>query len=110
MNAGVMSMVAKAASTLQRNGEKGEVRNADAEAIPFLAMEEILERLKILNYEREMPGSFKPLTHTYFAIASGNPTEQFHYFMAGVRVADAAAAHPVARAVADGGPELGDEL
>lgn len=82
MNAGVMAMVSKAASTLQRNGEKGEVRNADAEAIPFLAMEEILERLKILNYEREMPGSFKPLTHTYFAIASGNPTEQFHYFCA----------------------------
>jgi estrogen-related receptor beta like 1 len=82
MSAGVMSMVANAASTLQRNGEKGEVRNADAEAVPFLLMEEILERLKMLNYEREMPGSFKPLTHTYFAIASGNPTEQFHYFCA----------------------------
>merc|ERR1719409_1320150 len=75
MNAGVLAMVSKAASTLQRNGEKGEVRNADAEAVPYLAMEEILERLKILNYEREMPGSFRPLTHTYFAIASGNPTE-----------------------------------
>jgi len=34
----------------------------------------------MLNYEREMPGSFKPLTHTYFALASGNPAEQFHYF------------------------------
>lgn len=82
MTSGVMAMVANAASTLQRKGEAGEVRNAEAEAVPFLAMEEILERLKLLNYEREMPGSFKPLTHTYFAIASGNPTEQFHYFMA----------------------------
>jgi len=45
-------------------------------------MEEILERLKMLNYEREMPGSFRPLTHTHFAVASGNPAEQFHYFCA----------------------------
>jgi len=82
MSAGVMSMVANAASTLQRKGEAGEVRNADAEAVPYLLMEEILERLKMLNYEREMPGSFKPLTHTYFAVASGNPAEQFHYFTA----------------------------
>ena len=80
--AGTMANVANFASTLQRKGQEGEVRNADAEAIPFLLMEEILERLKMLNYEREMPGSFKPLTHTYFAIASGNPAEQFHYFCA----------------------------
>merc|ERR1719421_1219867 len=75
-------MVANSASTLQRKAETGEARNADAEAVPFLLMEEILERLKMLNYERLMPGSFKPLTHIYFAVASGNPTEQFHYFMA----------------------------
>ena len=80
--AGVMAMVANAASTLQRNGEKGESRNADAEPVPYLLMEEIIERLKMHNYERNMPGSFKPLTHTYFAIASGNPSEQFHYFAA----------------------------
>jgi len=82
MGAGMMAMVAGAASNLQRKAEAGEARNADAEAIPYLVMEEILERLKIHNYERQMPGSFKPLTHTYFAVASGNPTEQFHYFMA----------------------------
>jgi estrogen-related receptor beta like 1 len=77
-----LAMVANAASTLQRNGQAGEARNAEAEAVPFLLMEEILERLKMLNYERDMPGSFKPLTHTYFAISSGNPAEQFHYFTA----------------------------
>jgi len=79
-----MAMVANAASTLQRKGQEGEVRNADAEAVPFLAMEDILERLKMHNYEQLMltSHSFKPLTHTYFAIHSGNPTEQFHYFMA----------------------------
>ena len=84
LSAGVMSMVAGAASNLQRNAEKGEVRQAAERAengeIPYLVMEEILERLKMLNYEREMPGSFKPLTHTYFAIASSNPAEQFYYF------------------------------
>ena len=80
--AGVMAMVANAASTLQRKGQEGEVRNAEAEPIPYLLMEEILERLKMHNYERLMPGSFKPLTRVYFAISCGNPTEQFHYFMA----------------------------
>jgi len=82
MGGGVMAMVANAASLLQRKAEAGEVRNADAEPTPYLLMEEILERLKMHNYERLMPGSFKPLTHTYFAVASGNPTEQFHYFTA----------------------------
>lgn len=82
MGAGAMAKVAGFASNLQRKAEIGEARNADAEAIPYLLMEEILERLKMHNYEREMGGSFKPLTHTYFAMAQGNPTEQFHYFMA----------------------------
>jgi len=82
MGSGVMAMVANAASSLQRKAESGEVRNADAEAVPYLAMEEILERCKLHNYERLFltKYSFKPLTHTYFAVASGNPTEQFHYF------------------------------
>ena len=80
MSSGLMTKVAGAASSLQRKAEIGEVRNADKEPCQLLLMEEILERLKMLNYEREMPGSFKPLTHTYFALASGNPAEQFHYF------------------------------
>lgn len=80
LSGGGMANVANFAATLQRKGQEGAVRNADAEAVPYLEMEEILERMKMLNYEREMPGSFKPLTHTYFAVASGNPAEQFYYF------------------------------
>ena len=82
LSGGAMAMVANAAATLQRKGQEGEARNAEVEGIPFLLMEEVLERLKMHNYESQMPGSFKPLTHTYFAIASGNPAEQFHYFCA----------------------------
>ena len=74
------AMVANAASTLQRNSEAVPYHLLMLQKGPYLLMEEILERLKMLNYEREMPGSFKPLTHTYFALASGNPAEQFHYF------------------------------
>jgi len=80
LSGGGMANVANFAATLQRKGQEGAVRNADAEAVPYMEMEEILERMKMLNYEREMPGSFKPLTHTYFAVASGNPAEQFYYF------------------------------
>jgi estrogen-related receptor beta like 1 len=46
----------------------------------FMMMDEILERLKMLDYEMQFH-SFKPLTHTYFAMASSNPNEQFFYFM-----------------------------
>lgn len=46
----------------------------------FMMMDEILERLKMLDYEMQFQ-SFKPLTHTYFAMASPNPNEQFFYFM-----------------------------
>jgi len=80
MSSGVMAMVAGAASNLQRKAELGEVRNADAEYAPYLEMEFILEKLKMLNYERSMPGSFKPLSHSYFAVSNPNPAEQFYYF------------------------------
>ncbi|KAL3892798.1 MAG: hypothetical protein SGPRY_014775, partial [Prymnesium sp.] len=73
-------VAAQAASSMQRKGDAGEVRVAEAEYAPFLLMEELLEKLKMLNYERNMPGSFKPLSHSYFAIASPNPAEQFYYF------------------------------
>ena len=46
---------------------------------PLLVMEEILEKLKMLDYEDHFK-SFRPLTHTYFAMASANPNEQFYYF------------------------------
>ena len=42
-------------------------------------MEEILEKLKMLDYEDHFK-SFRPLTHTYFAMPSSNPNEQFYYF------------------------------
>jgi len=79
-SSGVLAMVANAASTLQRKAEIGEVRNAEAEYAPYLQMEEILEKMKMLNYERNMPGSFKPLSHSYFAVPGPNPAEQFYYF------------------------------
>ena len=46
----------------------------------FLMMEDILERLKMLDYEANFR-NFKALTHTHFAIPSANPNEQFFYFM-----------------------------
>ncbi len=46
---------------------------------PLLAMEEILEKLKMLDYEDHFK-AFRPLTHTYFAMPSANPNEQFYYF------------------------------
>mmetsp|Transcript_37968 Transcript_37968/g.34005 ORF Transcript_37968/g.34005 Transcript_37968/m.34005 type:complete len:102 (+) Transcript_37968:27-332(+) len=43
--------------------------------------EEIYEKLKLLNYEKEMLShkGFKPITKAYFAV-SLNPNEQFTYF------------------------------
>ena len=49
MSSGALAMVANAASTLQRKAEIGEVRNADAEYAPYLQMEEILEKMKMLS-------------------------------------------------------------
>lgn len=46
----------------------------------YLMMDEILEKLKMLDYEGQFQ-SFRPLSHTYFAMASANPNEQFFYFM-----------------------------
>mmetsp|Transcript_11757 Transcript_11757/g.29055 ORF Transcript_11757/g.29055 Transcript_11757/m.29055 type:complete len:429 (+) Transcript_11757:74-1360(+) len=78
LGGGVMAI--HAASSMQRKGEGGESRGADGEYAPYLLMEELLEKLKMMNYERKMPGSFNPLSHSYFAIASPNPAEQFYYF------------------------------
>jgi estrogen-related receptor beta like 1 len=49
-------------------------------------MEDLVDRLKLLNYEQDFcigfgKGSqFKPLTRTYFALPSDNPNAQFFYF------------------------------
>lgn len=58
----------------------GETPGADAVNV-FSLMEDINDKLKILNYETEFckGREFKPLTRTYFALA-GKASEQFPYF------------------------------
>ena len=73
-------MVANAAAAFQRKGEAGDVRTHELDAVPYIQMEEILERLKLLNYEQVFLATFKPLTRTYFAMPAANPNEQFFYF------------------------------
>jgi estrogen-related receptor beta like 1 len=49
---------------------------------PFLVMEDINEKLKLLNYEKELLSKrpdLKPLSRIYFAIQT-KPSEQFPYF------------------------------
>lgn len=61
------------------SGARGGKGEGDQNA--FMLMDEILERLKLLNYERTFfPKGFRPLTRTFFAMPSSNPAEQFHYF------------------------------
>ena len=57
--------------------EGGE--NSDA----ILYMDEILEMLKLLDYENKFCKNkgFKPISNVHFAIASANPSEQFIYFV-----------------------------
>eukprot|EP00667_Euglena_gracilis_P012493 EG_transcript_12829 len=45
-------------------------------------MEDIIEKLKILDYEANfcLPKTFRPLTRTYFSRPVHNPNEQFFYF------------------------------
>ena len=64
-------------SSLAPGGGGGEAPPVDSG--PLLMMEEILEKLKMLDYEDHF-SSFRPLTHTYFAMPSANPSEQFYYF------------------------------
>eukprot|EP00759_Apiculatamorpha_spiralis_P033732 PhF_6_TR34988/c0_g1_i1/m.50836 len=51
--------------------------------IDDFSMEDLIERLKLLNYEQDFcqnfgKGSqFKPLTKTYFTLPSDNPNAQF---------------------------------
>eukprot|EP00057_Strongylocentrotus_purpuratus_P024340 XP_011678814.1 PREDICTED: intraflagellar transport protein 57 homolog [Strongylocentrotus purpuratus] len=48
---------------------------------PYIIMEDLLDKLKLLNYEEEFLKElgFKPLSRHYFAIAT-NPGEQFYMF------------------------------
>ena len=57
-----------------------EQLQASPDEPPFHLMEDIVERLKLLDYELHFT-SFRPLSHTYFAVPGPNPNEQFFYFM-----------------------------
>ena len=49
--------------------------------LPYMVMEDILEKLKLLNYEQEFLSQYghKPISRTYFA-ATGSAGEQFFVF------------------------------
>jgi len=69
------------------NFEVGEKNTSDIINGPgqlfsyYLSMEELLEKLKILNYDKEFVKELKqkPLSRHYFAIST-NPGEQFYLF------------------------------
>jgi len=62
-------------------GDKGGSRSGQSDEDLTAISEEIYEKLKLLNYEKEMLShkGFKPITKSYFAVAL-NPNEQFTYF------------------------------
>ncbi|KAJ3056522.1 Intraflagellar transport protein 57 [Rhizophlyctis rosea] len=45
-------------------------------------MDDLLDKLKILNYQRDFckPMNFRPLHRFYFTLPASNPNEQFYYF------------------------------
>mmetsp|Transcript_27102 Transcript_27102/g.44206 ORF Transcript_27102/g.44206 Transcript_27102/m.44206 type:complete len:404 (+) Transcript_27102:75-1286(+) len=57
-------------------------RSQEMDTNPMIMMEDILEKLKIIDYEKEFCHikNFKALSHSYFAVAQTNPNEQFFYF------------------------------
>eukprot|EP00347_Sterkiella_histriomuscorum_P000964 403373853 len=52
-------------------------------ADPVIMMDDIVEMLKLLDYENKFcrQKGFKPLSRTFFALVSSNPSEQFMYFV-----------------------------
>lgn len=62
-------------------GDEGE-EGPGAAFKMFVSMENVLDKLKILNYEREFCRELKakPISRHYFAIPT-NPGEQFHSFI-----------------------------
>jgi estrogen-related receptor beta like 1 len=59
-------------------------RSVELTQEPEVAMELVVEKLKLLHYERDFltrrRPAWPPLTRTYFARPAGNGGEQFHYF------------------------------
>eukprot|EP00296_Roombia_truncata_P000055 JP435713.1.p1 GENE.JP435713.1~~JP435713.1.p1 ORF type:complete len:425 (+),score=92.54 JP435713.1:80-1276(+) len=66
------------------SGARAVPRNLEAgnDQSCYLVMEDLLEKLKILNYEKKLlgPKNLKPIIKSYFAVQSSNPNEQFYYF------------------------------
>ena len=78
--AGATPVPARAPSAgSMRSASQGAASDQGWDPVTHLVMEEILEKLKMLDYEDHFK-SFRPLTHTYFAMPSSNPNEQFYYF------------------------------
>ena len=78
--AGATPVPARAPSAgSMRSASQGAASDQGWDPVTHLVMEEILEKLKMLDYEEHFK-SFRPLTHTYFAMPSANPNEQFYYF------------------------------
>ena len=52
-------------------------------ADPIITMDQILDMLKLLDYEQKFcrQKGFKPLSRSFFAVPSNNPSEQFMYFV-----------------------------
>ncbi|XP_006813858.1 intraflagellar transport protein 57 homolog [Saccoglossus kowalevskii] len=66
----------------QRRPTEGSAEGGPGMAyMPFVVMEDLLDKLKLLNYEEEFLRGvgFKPLSRHYFAIQT-NPGEQFYMF------------------------------
>ncbi|KAJ4457925.1 putative Intraflagellar transport protein 57 [Paratrimastix pyriformis] len=51
-------------------------------ASPFMVMDDVLEKLKLLDYEQNFCRvlNFRPLTRIHFAVAAKNKSEQFYQF------------------------------
>ncbi|XP_074652911.1 intraflagellar transport protein 57 homolog [Tubulanus polymorphus] len=65
----------------RRGDDDGEEGGPGAAYMQFVVMEELLDKLKLLNYESSFSRQIgmKPFSRHYFAIAT-NPGEQFHAF------------------------------
>lgn len=66
-----------------REDEEAKARHVSEDAQdPGVLMEEVVETLKLLNYEKLFLSEkgFQPLSRAHFALPGGNPSEQFIYF------------------------------
>jgi len=72
-----------AATTSKRRKRSGRAKSKVQTNNTWMQMEEILENLKILDYEQKFckPHSIKPFPRTMFAMKSSNKSTQFAQFM-----------------------------